>query len=316
MRTHARHAAPGRSRIVSSSNNWQTERAMSFQPHPAQLQAIRAAKRFREGFRPVQVYGKPLDPNSVLTTISFAEIPAQVLKAEIGHLCADAEDRRFLDDLCNRGYLRKQDGYPKCECAPMEYQTEDGTRIFIYDKDWSHIAVRCPDAKLPNGKVKMRHYLTTQGRIEIRCNAAAGDSVPDTKLKTPVGRSKRNLRREKSGRGSCYELLPDGFQLLDQPDQGTRQTIMRPAWEQLKLYRSADGSDHSAELDGERIRIRGDAALNMLDTLQKKKGERVKALVLQQTLRQRPDKVWKLLDKRLQHIVEAPGKGGAGYAML
>ena len=102
---------------------------------------------------------------------------------------------------------------------------------------------------------------------------------------------------------------------LDTGEEGPRNPQKRPAWERLKLSQSDDGSDHTAELDGKRIRIRGDAAFKMLDTLQKKKGQRVKAIVLQKALRQRPDKVLKLLDARLQRIIEAPGKGCAGYAM-
>ncbi len=84
-----------------------------------------------------------------------------------------------------------------------------------------------------------------------------------------------------------------------------------PAWKRLKLRKSTDGSDHCAELDSERIRICGDAAFNMLDILQKRNGERVKG-----TLLHRPDKVLKLLDPRLQEIIEAPGRGRRGYAML
>ena len=89
----------------------------------------------------------------------------------------------------------------------------------------------------------------------------------------------------------------------------------RPAWDRLTLRRSSDGSDHSADLDGKSFRIRGDAAFKMLEVLQQKKGERVKAAVLQIEINQRPDRVLKLLDKRLQRIIDPPKKG-VGYAML
>ena len=46
-------------------------RAMSFQPHPAQVQALRTAKRFREGFRPTMVHGKPLPPTTIPGKIIF-----------------------------------------------------------------------------------------------------------------------------------------------------------------------------------------------------------------------------------------------------
>lgn len=96
----------------------------------------------------------------------------------------------------------------------------------------------------------------------------------------------------------------------------SKQKQKRPAWDRLTLRRSSDGSDHSADLDGKRSRIRGDAAFKMLEVLQQKKGERVKAAVLQIEINQRPDRVLKLLDKRLQRIIDPPKKGGVGYAML
>jgi hypothetical protein len=53
----------------------------------------------------------------------------------------------------------------------------------------------------------------------------------------------------------------------------------------------------------------------MLDVLQKKRGLRVKALLLQSAIKKRPDHVLKLLDKRLQRIIDPP-QSGIGYAML
>ncbi len=87
-------------------------------------------------------------------------------------------------------------------------------------------------------------------------------------------------------------------------------------WERLVLHPSSTGCDHSADLDGEPIRIRGDAAFTMLDILQKKKGERVKADDLRIEINKRPDQVLRLLDKRLQRIIDQPHKGSVGYAML
>ena len=129
---------------------------MSFQPHPAQVQAHRTAKRFREGFRPTKINGKLLPPTSILGSLGSKEVPSQVLNAEIGHLCTPSERTDLLDYLCNRGYLRREDGDPKCIWAPMEYQTEDGARVFVHDKNWSEIEVLRPDAILPNGKVGVR----------------------------------------------------------------------------------------------------------------------------------------------------------------
>lgn len=103
---------------------------------------------------------------------------------------------------------------------------------------------------------------------------------------------------------------------LESAEESPGEETKRPAWERLKLHRSTDGSDHIAELDGKKIRIRGDAALKMLDILQRRKGERVKGTLLDKELRQRSDKVLGLLNKRLQRIIEAPGRGGTGYAML
>ena len=129
---------------------------MSFQPHPAQVQALRTAKRFREGFRLTKNNGKLIPPTCILSGIKINQVPPQVLNAEIGHLCTPSERTDLLDYLCNRGYLRREDGDPKCIWAPMEYQTEDGARVFVHDKNWSEIEVLRPDAILPNGKVGVR----------------------------------------------------------------------------------------------------------------------------------------------------------------
>jgi hypothetical protein len=96
---------------------------------------------------------------------------------------------------------------------------------------------------------------------------------------------------------------------------GGKRKPKAPAYVRLTLHRSSDGSDHAADLDGKSIRVRGESAYKMLDVLQKKKGERVKAVVLHSEIAQRPDRVLNLLDKRLQRIIDPP-KNGVGYAML
>jgi len=96
---------------------------------------------------------------------------------------------------------------------------------------------------------------------------------------------------------------------------GGREKVRRPVWERLELQRSEDGSDHTAILDGQRVPIRGDAALKMLTALQAKKGERVKGILLQKEIRRPPNQVYRLLDERLQRIIDPPGQGGTGYAM-
>mgnify|MGYP001562712133 FL=1 len=206
---------------------------MSFQPHPAQVQALRTAKRFRKGFRPVKVNGEPLSSTSFLSHVGFKQIPSQILVAETGHLCTPGERAYLLEDLCDRGYLKMEDGYPKCLWAPMEYQTEDGARIFVRDEHWSEIDVLRPDAVLPNGKVRVRHYISgTQGRIEFKVKAAGAGSGSGRKRTAPAGGSNRNRRRDKGGPGSCYVLLPDGFRLLDQHDQGEQKgrASVRAEW--------------------------------------------------------------------------------------
>jgi hypothetical protein len=89
----------------------------------------------------------------------------------------------------------------------------------------------------------------------------------------------------------------------------------RPVWERLNLRRSADGSDHTAVLDDERLPIQGEAAFKMLKPLQEKKGDRVKGTLLQTEIGQPPNRVYALLQRPLQLIIDKPGQGGAGYAM-
>ncbi|MCO6437274.1 MAG: hypothetical protein J5J06_09335 [Phycisphaerae bacterium] len=283
---------------------------MPFQPHPAQLQALRTAKRFKEGIHPTKI-GSEIGLGCV---IRFETVPSQVMQAEIGHLCASGGSRELLQDLCNRGYLRKYDRYREFTGAPIEYQTEDGASVLVHDSNWTQIEVRRPGAIAPDGQQFVRHYAWAPG---------SGAK----KAQSPSKQKRANGTRA----GCSFQLLPDGYKLLDEMDARTaledsnrnrgenrpkNSKPRGPAWARLELRRSSDGSDHHAQLDGKIIRIRGEAAFRLLDVLQEKRGERVKAGVLQIEIRQRPDRVLNRLDKRLQRIIDRPKKGGVGYAML
>lgn len=93
------------------------------------------------------------------------------------------------------------------------------------------------------------------------------------------------------------------------------QERKRPVWERLDLRRSSDGSDHTAILDKDRIPVRGEAAIKMLEILQEKEGDRVKGTLLHTKIGRPPNQVYALLRRPLQLIIDKPGQGGTGYAM-
>jgi hypothetical protein len=179
---------------------------MPFKPHPIQVQALRIARRFQRGFRPTKIAGKPVAPASIFSGIKFDSVPAFVLSAEIGHL--PGRDH-LIDELCQRGYLRKHHGYPKCMYPRMEYVTEDGTRVYVHDEDWGEI-----DVLSPNSTRFRRHLGAFSGRVTLRVPLPAGANVKPSK---PTGKAPKVKRRGGSAaQGVCYEILPDGFKLLDE----------------------------------------------------------------------------------------------------
>lgn len=288
---------------------------MSFEPDAAQLQALRAAKRFREGLRPAKINGEPLPPTAT-TRFTFSEIPSQVLNAEIGHLCGYEERPRVVEDLCNRGYLKKHDGYPKCLWAPMEYRTEDGARIFVHDKYWSTIDVLRPGNILPDGRVRVQTYLSgTQGHIVFNVTAAAG--APADKRTAPKRGPGPKRKMHKGGPGSSYELQPEGFRLLDQYAQGVgKQRRKPPAWERLEIVKSDTGND-IARLDGKEHRLTGANDASLLELLQTKRGEAVLGTTLETDLGERPARIYDRLPARIRRIIDKPGQrtGKKGYRM-
>jgi len=184
---------------------------------------------------------------------------------------------------------------------PVQYQTADGRRVTIERK----ASIPRPPSLLGTPRLEF----TAEGRADTL--PLLIDYPNPHFLLTPKGfdwldRAVASAReRSASNEGKTTDLSSVG---------GKKKT-KRPAWERLTLHRSSDGSDHTADLDGKRIRVRGNAAFKMLDVLQKEKGERVKASTLQDKINQRPDRVLKLLDKRLQRIIDPPKKGSVGYAM-
>jgi hypothetical protein len=188
---------------------------MPFKPHPIQVQALRIAKRFQRGLRPTRVAGKPVGEH--FRGIKFCSVPAFVLSAEIGHV-PDRDD--LIDELCQRGYLVKHDGYPKCPYVPMEYETEDGARVFVHDEDWCQIDV------LPhNAKFFRRHVGGFSGQISLRVPSPAGANVKPSKSTVKAPKARR--RRDPAGQGDCYEIMPDGFKLLDELDDPVTLTVAR-----------------------------------------------------------------------------------------
>ena len=182
---------------------------MPFKPHPIQVQALRIARRFQRGFRPTKIAGKPVAPASIISGITFDSVPAFVLSAEIGHLPGRDD---LIDELCQRGYLRKHHGYPKCIYPRMEYVTEDSTKVYVHDEDWGEIDV------LPADATHFRHHLGGfSGRVTLRAPLPAGVKVKPSK---PTGKAPKVERRGGSAvRGICYELLPEGFKLLDEVEE-------------------------------------------------------------------------------------------------
>jgi hypothetical protein len=179
---------------------------MPFKPHPIQVQALRIGRRFQCGFRPTKIAGKPVPPASVLSAIKFDSVPAFALSAEIGHLPGGDG---LIDELCQRGYLARSDGYPKCPSPPLEYVTEDGTRVHVHDENWCEIKVFPPNAK------HFQHHIGGfEGRLTLPMALPVGAIVKPSK---PIGKAPKVKRRGGSARqGTCYELLPEGFKLLDE----------------------------------------------------------------------------------------------------
>lgn len=170
---------------------------MLFKPHPIQVQALRIAKRFQLGFRPIKVVGEPLAEASILAKIKFDSVPAFVLSAEIGH---STEYGGLIEELCQRGYLAKHDAYPKCPYFPLEYVTEGGTKVHVHDEDWQQIDVLPRDAKSLR-----RHVGGFSGVVHF-----GGVATP----------SRRRRKPKIVGKGSCYELTAKGFDLVDQVEAG------------------------------------------------------------------------------------------------
>jgi len=280
------------------------------------MQALRAAKRFREGLRPAKIKGEPLPP-AATTRFTFSEIPSQVLDAEIGHLCGHEERFRVVEDLCNRGYFKKHDGYPICLWAPMEYRTEDGARIFVHDEHWSEIDVLRPENILPDGKAAVKTYLSgTQGHIVFNVTAAAG--APADKRTAPKRLPGPKRKTYKGGPGSCYELQPEGFRLLDQYDQGAgKQRRKPPAWERLQIVKSDTGDD-IARLDGREHRLTGGNDAIFLERLQQKRGVSILGTTLETDIGERPSRIYERLPAPIRRIIDKPGQrtGKNGYRML
>jgi hypothetical protein len=88
-----------------------------------------------------------------------------------------------------------------------------------------------------------------------------------------------------------------------------------PVWQRLVLEHSTDGSDHSAVFNGQRIKVRGEAAFIMLKLLNEKEGGRIKGESLKATIGRPPNQVYASLAEPLQRIIDKPGQGGTGYAM-
>lgn len=172
---------------------------MLFKPHPIQVQALRIAKRFQLGFRPMRVAGEPLAEAPILAKIKFDSVPAFVLSAEIGY---STEYSGLIEELCQRGYLAKHDAYPKCPYVPMEYVTEDGTRVYVHDEHWGQIDI------LPRDVKSFRRHVGGFSGV-VRFGGVAAPS--------------RQRRKSKIvGKGLSYELTPRGFHLLDQVEAGNR----------------------------------------------------------------------------------------------
>ena len=290
-------------------------RMVLFNPHPIQVQALRIARRFQRGFRPTKVAGKPVPPASIFSKINFDSVPAFVLSAEIGH---STEYGDLIDDLCQRGYLKKHLGYPKCVIPRMEYMGEDGTRVYVHDEDWGEI-----DVLPPNAKLFRRHLGGFSGRVTLQVPVPAGAMVKPSK---PTGKAPKVKRRGGSAaQGFCYELLPEGFKLLDEvegaPD-GQALTIgepkqKQPGWQRLVIARSDTGDD-LARLDGKEYRLTGANDATFLEQLQGKHGEPVLGTTLETQCSERPARIYDRLPRAIQRIIDKPGRrtGKKGYRML
>ena len=90
---------------------------MLFNPHPIQVQALRIARRFQRGFSPMRINGRALAEGSILSKIKFDRVPEFAMSAEIGH---STEYSDLIEELCQRGYFVKHEGYPECLFAPMD----------------------------------------------------------------------------------------------------------------------------------------------------------------------------------------------------
>ena len=295
-------------RCIENGRQTQTDPSSSFP-----LWFVQNVRRYQVW--PGVVVDRPLEPGGMHWLLCFGDqlgVPNAIMQAD--HLWTGKGDPsewgRWIDELRHRGLIVVTEGslesFPLLQRLgvgdwPAQYRTADGRHVTIERK--VRIARQASYREIP--------YLvfTAEGRF---------GTVP-WMIDVPTPH---------------FLLTPKGFDWLDRPmagvddrwapqkdkptgvsPGGAKKKAKRPAWERLTLHRSSDGSDHSADLDGKRLRIRGNAAFKMLDMLQKKKGERIKAAVLQNEINQRPDRVLRLLDKRLQRIIDPPKKG-VGYAML
>lgn len=281
---------------------------MAFQLHPAQLQALRTARRFAGGVRVTEIGNK----TPIAYVVRFESVPMQVMQAEISHLC-DGEYRELLEGLCNRGYLKQFHRYRRFVGAPFEYQSEGGDTITVRDRNWSLIQVWRTDSSLPGGR-KLMHFYTW------------GRSSKAQKMGKPAKPKRGSLFRP----GASFKLEPEGFKLLDEVenasslkrgnrtgrDRGT-QPDRQPGWNRLKIVKSNTGND-LAKLDGKEYRLTGDNDAKFLEILMEKAGAPILAQSLGHECGERSDRIYARLPRAIQRIIDKPGRGTGkkGYRML
>lgn len=105
--------------------------------------------------------------------------------------------------------------------------------------------------------------------------------------------------------------------MLAEPTRTPDGDEARSISKRLKIRRSDDGCDHTVILDGATFRVKGDQAIEFLQTLltHAGNGKRAKASVLKAICGQRADVLYKKLPKAIQDTIDKPGRGGIGYGL-
>ena len=95
--------------------------------------------------------------------------------------------------------------------------------------------------------------------------------------------------------------------LLRRVSPRRREAATRPIGERL-ILRTAVGGDY-AELDGERFSLSGENDLQFLSHLLEQDGAPLKAQTIEDSLRERPSRIYDRLPKQIQKIIHKPGSG-------